>query len=152
MRKVILLGFIMFCGVCFGQEEKYDVKDFFKRGLNAILENNSTDKKQYSCYFKGNELYVNCEAVIHLSYSELMENEVDINNLSKEMAYRTADIFKAAISEDYVQTFNSRFINIKFSILTNDFKNIDYDYFFDVNKFIKIVPYFNKRDFLEILK
>lgn len=153
MRRILVLVVLLFSGFCFGQDQpKIDMQDWFKRGLNVILENNNTKDKKYNCYFKNNELSVDCEAFINLPYSDLMENEVEIKDLSREMAYRTVDIFKSAISEDYEKTFNSKYINIKYTILTSDYKNINYNYFIRVNELQKIAPYFNKKDFFEILR
>lgn len=154
MKKVVLiLIFILTNGICSGQEKpKIDMQDWMKRGLNVIFENNSTKDKKYNCYYKNDELYVNCESNINVPYNDLMENEVEIRNLSKEMTYRTVDIFKDAISENYETIFNSRYINIVFTILTSDYKNISYTYFLNVNDLQKIIPYYNKKDFFEILK
>ena len=152
MKKVLLFSFLLVGSFCFGQEKQIDMQDWFRKGLNVILENNSSKDKKYNCYFKNNELYVVYETFINIPYSDIMERETEIKDLSKEMAYRTTDIFKSAISDDYEKIYKSKYINIKYTILTGDYKNISYDYFFNANELYKISPYFNKKDFLEILK
>jgi hypothetical protein len=152
MRKILVFGLVLVCGVCFGQEQpKIDMQDWFKRGMNTILANNNTTDKKYNCYFKNNEFYLACEYQINLPYSTCIEHKNEIYDMSKEAAYRSVEMLKYAISEDFEKIYNTKYINVSFSLLTNDFKNIDYKYFIKASDLYKIVSYYNKKDFFEIL-
>lgn len=153
MKKFLLLGLFFVCGVCFGQDKYYlESQDFFKRGLNVILQNNNTKEKKYNCYFKNNDLFVVCETFIGVPYADIMERSVEAKDLSTELAYRTTEILKSVISSDHEKIYNSNYIFVKHVILTADYKNINYDYLFKASDLYKIAPYFNKNDFLNILK
>lgn len=52
MRKVILLGFIMFCGVCFGQSN-LELKKYRDKIIPSLLSTfaDNDENRGYSCYY-----------------------------------------------------------------------------------------------------
>jgi len=158
MKSFLIFGFVLVSGVCFGQEQpKIDMQDWFKRGMNVIYQTHDTKDLKNNCYFKNNEFYVVSEYQINLPYSTLKEDEFNakITDLSKEMTYRTAEVLtlqKGGVIEKFEEMYYTKYINFVFSVLTNDFKNIDYKYYVKVSDLYKIAPYYNKKDFFEILK
>lgn len=156
MRKILVLGMILVCSVCFGQEQpKIDMQDWFKRSMNVIYQSHDTKEFKNNCYFKNNEFYVVSEYQIDLPYSTCNEHKNENYNLSKEMVYRAAEMLtlqKGGLIENFEKNYNSKYINFTFSLLTNDFNNIDYSYFVKASELYKIASYYNKKDFFEILK